>query len=356
MAKATGKKRQGTRQETIPKGRAFMRKVSRKRIAEALKKERPGKPQIILNVCLLRKDGMGMRPIAREMGQKYSTVRGWLLRMMNADLRRIVDKKRGRKKQKMDADACGAIKRWLDNPPARYGFAEGTWQLDMVTAMLEGDLRIKCKPRMLRRMLKKMGFSYVKARPVPANSATPEKQLEFMDNASKTIKSLKAQGYAILCGDEAGILQWNSGGYGWRRIGGDDATKITYSKQSVKLFGALGEDGFYIRPTDELNSEAFIGYMKELQGIYHKFAIILDNAVYHKSSKVEKFIESTGGGIVPVFLPPHTPQRNPIEVQCRVLKRLLAGRYFETVDDLRDVIVKIIQDEMKPVKVMDYMA
>ena len=177
-----------------------------------------------------------------------------------------------------------------------------------------------------------------------------------MNSASKTLKSLKAQGYAILCGDEVGVLRWNSGGYGWRRTGGDDATEITYSKQSVKLFGALGEDGFYIRPTDELNSEAFIGYLKELQEIYHKFAIILDNAVYHKSGMVDKFIESTGEDIVPVFLPPHTPQLNLIEVQWRVLKRLLAGRYFETVEALRDASVKIIQDEMKPVKVMYYMA
>ena len=172
MAKATCKKRQGTRQEAIPRGRAFMGMVSRKRIAEALKKERPGKPQIIRNVCLLRKDGMGIRPAARKVGQKYSTVRGWLLRMMNADLRRIVDKKRGRKRQKMDTDACRASKRWLDNPPARYGFAGGTWQLGMVTAMVEGKIHIECKPRTLRRMLKKTGFSYAKARPVPANSAT----------------------------------------------------------------------------------------------------------------------------------------------------------------------------------------
>ena len=83
---------------------------------------------------------------------------------------------------------------------------------------------------------------------------------------------------------------------------------------------------------------------------------ILDNVVYHKSGKVDRLIESTDGDIVPVFLPPYTPQLNPIEVQWSVLKRLLAGRYFETVDDLRDAIVKIIQDEMKPVKIMDYMA
>ena len=47
--------------------------------------------------------------------------------------------------------------------------------------------------------------------------------------------------------------------------------------------------------------------------ICHKFAIILDNAAYHKSGKVDNFIESIDGGIVPVFLSPHTPQLNPRE-------------------------------------------
>ena len=48
------------------------------------------------------------------------------------------------------------------------------------------------------------------------------------------------------------------------------------------------------------------------------------------------------------YLPPHTQQLNPIRVQWRMLKRLLAGRYFETADELRDAIT---QNKMKPVEI-----
>ena len=82
----------------------------------------PGKPQIILRVCELRKKGMGIRPIMRKLKQAYSTVRDWLLRMMGTDLDRRHDKQRGRKKKKLDAAARKAILEWVDNSPRKYGF------------------------------------------------------------------------------------------------------------------------------------------------------------------------------------------------------------------------------------------
>ena len=63
MAKAIGKKRRETREEAVPKYGDFMPRVSLKRLRSAIKQERPGKPQIILRACELRKKGMGMRPI-----------------------------------------------------------------------------------------------------------------------------------------------------------------------------------------------------------------------------------------------------------------------------------------------------
>ncbi len=116
----------------------------------------------------------------------------------------------------------------------------------------------------------------------------------------------------------------------------------------------MGKDGFYMRPADALNSETFIEFLKELRRVYPKFAMILDNAGYHKSLLVSRFIESTGEDIRLIYLPPYTPQLNRIEVQWRVLKRLLAGRYFESVDELRDAIVQIVQNEMKPVEINGY--
>ncbi|MCE2508524.1 MAG: transposase [Nitrosopumilaceae archaeon] len=50
-----------------------------------------------------------------------------------------------------------------------------------------------------------------------------------------------------------------------------------------------------------------------------------------KSNKVTKFVESTKGNIKLGFLPPHTPQLNPIETQWRVQRRLLACRHLVQV-------------------------
>ena len=248
MTKAIGKKQRETREEAVPKYGDFMPRVGLKRLRKAIKQERPGKPQIILRVCELRKKGMGIRPIMRKLKQAYSTVRDWLLRMMDADLDRRFDKQGGRKKQKLDAAAREAILEWIDNSPTVYGFATGTWQLDMILAMLERELNIKCKPRTLRRMMKRAGCSYTKARPVPRKSATKEEREEFMNETNATLEELIAEDYVVLCGDEAGVLRWNGGGYGWRRTGGRDTVKTTFSKQFVKMFGALGKDGFCMRP------------------------------------------------------------------------------------------------------------
>ena len=172
-----------------------------------------------------------------------------------------------------------------------------------------------------------------------------------MSEANATLEELVSKGHVVPCGDEAGVSRWNGGGYGWRRAGGRDAAKTTFSLQSVKMFGALSKDGFYMRPADALNSATFISYHKELRQTHPKFVMILDNAGYHKSLVVSRFIESTGGDIKLIYLPPYTPQLNPIEVQYMALKRLLAGQYFESVDELRDAIV---QNEMKPVEIKGY--
>ena len=88
-----------------------------------------------------------------------------------------------------------------------------------------------------------------------------------------------------------------------------------------------------------------IEFLKELRRAHPKFVMVLDNAGYHKSLVASRFVESTGGDVKLVYLPPHAPQLNPIEVQYVVLKRLLAGGYFESVDELGNAIT---QNEMKP--------
>ncbi len=290
---------------------------------------------------------MGIRPIMRKIQQAYSTVRDWLLRMMGTDLDRRHDKQRGRKKKKLDAAARKAILERVDNSPTVYGFAAGTRRLAMISAMLERELNVACKPRTPKRVMKRTKCSYTKARPVPRKSATKEEREAFVSETNATLEELMAKGHVAPCGDEACVLRWNGGGYGWRRTGGRYAVNTTFSRQSVKMFGALGKDGFYMRPADALNSETFIEFLKELRQTCPKLVMMLDNAGYRKSRVASRFIESTGGDVKLIYLPPHAPQLSPIEVQYMALKRPLAGRYFESVDELRNPIAQNEMDAME---------
>ena len=52
-----------------------------------------------------------------------------------------------------------------------------------------------------------------------------------------------------------------------------------------------------------------------------------------------------------------TPQLNPIEIQWRVLKEMLAGKYFESTDGLVGAITDLIDSgQMRPVRLMKYLA
>ena len=101
-------------------------------------------------------------------------MRDWLFHMMGVDPDRRIDKQRGRKKQKMDAAARKAITERVDNSPTVYGFAAGTWQLDMISAMPEGEINIECKPRTLRLVMKRTGARTRK--PGPYRASRPPKK------------------------------------------------------------------------------------------------------------------------------------------------------------------------------------
>ena len=58
------------------------------------------------------------------------------------------------------------------------------------------------------------------------------------------------------------------------------------------------------------------------------------------------YVESTGGDVELEFLPPYTPQLNPVETVWRDLKKRLAGRFFRSLDELKAAITAILEREM----------
>ena len=227
----------------------------------------------------------------------------------------------------------------------------------MIQDMLRRKFGIRCKAGTLRRALKKIiRFSYRKPRPVPYNAATPEEQERFKNDVNHLVNEAAREGFTVLSCEQMHARLRPDAGYGWRATNGHDTIKIGYSRQSGSIVSVLDSDSLHIRTVDACNSKIFKGFLRGMLRIYHKILLILDNASYHyKSATVTNFVGDNKGRLRLVFLPAHTPQLNPIEQQWNVLKRLLAGRYFASVGDLRAAIAAIARRRMRPVKMMNYL-
>jgi transposase len=79
----------------------------------------------------------------------------------------------------------------------------------------------------------------------------------------------------------------------------------------------------------------------------------MDNLPAHKPAAVRAAIEAVGAELR--FLPPYSPDFNPIEMAFAKLKALLETAAARTVDDLWDAIARAI-DTFTPTECENYFA
>jgi transposase len=93
-----------------------------------------------------------------------------------------------------------------------------------------------------------------------------------------------------------------------------------------------------------INRERFTGWIKECL-VPHLSAgkvVIMDNAPWHKGDEINNIIEKTGARLV--FLPPYSPDLNPIEHAWANLKKFIKKLAHKTLK-LSEKIHKYIKDK-----------
>lgn len=112
------------------------------------------------------------------------------------------------------------------------------------------------------------------------------------------------------------------------------------------MFGALNlkNSRFYWKQSDKGNSQQFILFLHQLHQAYKnkKLVIILDNGSIHRSIKVQKFVKKHAW-VELFFLPPYSPEYNPIEMFWSWLKRKVYGcKSFDKIETLIQQIRKLV--------------
>lgn len=91
-----------------------------------------------------------------------------------------------------------------------------------------------------------------------------------------------------------------------------------------------------------MNGDVFLAYVQQQLAptLRPGDTVILDNLSSHKKSGVRETIEAAGAALA--YLPPYSPDLNPIELAFAKLKALLRRAAERTVDDLETTIGSLL--------------
>jgi transposase len=104
-----------------------------------------------------------------------------------------------------------------------------------------------------------------------------------------------------------------------------------------------------------ITSEAFLAYVRDVlvPTLSPGDIVVTDNLSSHKSHEVREAIEAAGAPLQ--FLPPYSPEFNPIERAFAKLKALLRKAAERSLDGLRQAILRIF-DAFTPAECSNYFA
>jgi transposase len=114
------------------------------------------------------------------------------------------------------------------------------------------------------------------------------------------------------------------------------------TRKSVGYFGAVRlRDGKLVfqREKGKFNAVTFHGFLKHLRQsssrCRRRVVVIIDNARYHHAKLHADWRNRQTSQFVLDFLPPYSPDLNPIERLWKLTRRLcLHNRYFPTLEDV----------------------
>lgn len=153
----------------------------------------------------------------------------------------------------------------------------------------------------------------------------------------------------ILFEDESTIRDYMAIGYTWFLKGKQRKIPTTGQHQSVKLLGVLNyETGAVFCMQDQrFNAETFLCFLQQVLLVYPvgKIVMVLDNARIHHAKLIQPFLNKHQERLKLLFLPPYSPDFNPIEGLWKWMKMsVIYNVFYTSIQAIHDNVQAFITD------------
>jgi len=194
-------------------------------------------------------------------------------------------------------------------------------------------------------VIKSLGFSYKRTRKRGVSARKDTATPPFLSAFSEAL-----QNGSIVAIDESGFDQRPAPAYGYAPKGVPAIVKWRPSSDRSRhnLIMAIHSSGAVHRIIQDkpVNGQGFANFITELP-FPRGSVLLLDNASIHKTSTVK--LAMADKGYVPMFIPPYSPEYNPIELVFGVIKNAFyRKRYTTTAFDLKGTVKECVSERATP--------
>ena len=220
-----------------------------------------------------------------------------------------------------------------------------------ICAYVETTFQIHYTVSGMTQWLHQQGFSYKKPKEVPAK-ADPRKQEAFIEQYAELLAS-RSPYNPIFFMDSCHPTMTTKVSGGWIRKGEDKAIQQGASRTRVNVTGAIDLSTMQVvtEHPDTVNGETTVNFLKKLKDANpdaSKLHVILDQSGYHRSEAVRAFAGVSGIDLH--YLPPYSPNLNPIERLWKVMnEHVRNNHFFKSAKEFREAISDFFEQTLSKI-------
>lgn len=189
------------------------------------------------------------------------------------------------------------------------------WTLKRLVVWIRETFKIDCCRDTVRKVLKRLGFSWKKARKL-LNKANTAKRRDYLATLEGLMQDALDNDHLLIFIDEAHIHLDTDEGYGWS-VKGERfwVSSCSPGLAKVSFYGVYIYNLGQVRllPYDVANGLNTIEVLKQIRAEFpdHKMTTIWDGAPYHRSQLVKDEAKTLNVNLLP--LPAYSPDFMPVE-------------------------------------------
>lgn len=287
----------------------------RRRLGRAAAKERDAEQRqrylIILGV------GKGQSPteLHRNLGAARSTVYRVIGKFMGHGEAALQSRRPWVAPFKLTESYVERLEGLIWRQPKEFGWGRSTWTSELLSKQLEKDTGISFHRTHVNRLLRYSGIRWGRPKPVGPRWANPGKSRRIRQ-IERLLRNLGPDEVALYA-DEVDVDLNPRIGPCWMPKGVQFEIPTPGQNQKLYLFGGLNTNTGRVIwiPAERKNSAYFVRWLEELGKAYRKqktIYVICDNYIIHKSGLTQRALKQMNR-IRLEFLPPYSPEHNPIE-------------------------------------------